>query len=171
MNILPKKICALALGSNLGDSGAVFQKVCLLLQENGFNVQSVAPVIITEPVDCPPGTPDFANSALIGSYAGSPEELLVLTQSIEQQLGRPADHGFHTPRTCDIDIIIFGSKVMQTPRLTLPHPRSQARMFVLEPLNRIAPDWIFPDSGRSVAEVYLSLKNSGYSASQLPSAR
>ena len=158
MNILPKKTCALALGSNLGDSGAVFQKVCLLLLENGFNVQSVAPVIITEPVDCPPGTPDFANSALIGSYAGSPEELLDLTQSIEQQLGRPADHGFHTPRTCDIDIIIFGDLIMKSDRLTIPHPSAQERLFVLEPLNAIAPELLFPDSGLTVSEALARLQ-------------
>ena len=158
MNILPKKTCALALGSNLGDSGAVFQKVCLLLQENGFNVQSVAPVIITEPVDCPPGTPDFANSALIGSYAGSPEELLDLTQSIEQQLGRPANHGFHTPRTCDIDIIIFGDLIMKSDRLTIPHPSAQERLFVLEPLNVIAPELLFPDSGLTVSEALARLQ-------------
>ena len=158
MNILPKKTCALALGSNLGDSGAVFQKVCLLLLENGFNVQSVAPVIITEPVDCPPGTPDFANSALIGSYAGSPEELLDLTQSIEQQLGRPADHGFHTPRTCDIDIIIFGDVIMKSDRLTSPHPSAQERLFVLEPLNAIAPELLFPDSGLTVSEALARLQ-------------
>ena len=158
MNILPKKTCALALGSNLGDSGAVFQNVCLLLQENGFNVQSVAPVIITEPVDCPPGTPDFANSALIGSYAGSAEELLDLTQSIEQKLGRPADHGFHTPRTCDIDIIIFGDLIMKSDRLTIPHPSAQERLFVLEPLNAIAPELLFPDSGLTVSEALARLQ-------------
>ena len=158
MNILPKKICALALGSNLGDSGEVFQKVCHLLQANGFGVQSVAPVIITEPVDCPPGTPDFANSALIGTYAGSPEELLDLTQSIEQQLGRPANHGFHTPRTCDIDIIIFGDLIMKSDRLTIPHPSAQERLFVLEPLSAIAPELRFPDSGLTVSEALASLQ-------------
>ena len=153
MNILPEKICALALGSNLGDSGAVFKQVCCLLQENGFNVQSVAPVIITEPVDCPPGTPDFANSALIGSFTGSAEELLDLTQSIEQKLGRPADHGFHTPRTCDIDIITFGDLIMKSDRLTIPHPSAQERLFVLEPLNEIAPELRFPDTGLTVAQL------------------
>ena len=158
MNILPEKICALALGSNLGDSGEVFKQVCRLLQENGFNVQSVAPVIITEPVDCPPGTPDFANSALIGSYSGSAEKLLDLTQSIEQRLGRPADHGFHTPRTCDIDIIIFGDLIMDSPRLTIPHPAAQKRVFVLEPLASIAPDLRFPDSGLTVREALARLQ-------------
>lgn len=160
MNILPKKICALALGSNLGDSGEVFKQVCQLLQENNFHVQRIAPVIITKPVDCPPGTPDFANSALIGSYSGRAEDLLDLTQSIEQKLGRPADHGFHTPRTCDIDIITFGDLVMKSDRLTIPHPAAQERLFVLEPLNVIAPDLRFPDTGVTVRELLTAQKKS-----------
>ena len=162
---------ALALGSNAAGSQAVFQMACNMLEGKGFCIERLAGTIITKPVDCPPGTPDFFNSALIGTFAGSAEELLDITQSIEQALGRPADHGFHLPRPLDIDIIIFGNIVMQTDRLILPHPRAQERLFVLEPLNEIAPEWIFPDSQRSVAEVYLSLKKSGYSASQLPSER
>ena len=162
---------ALALGSNAPGSGAVFAMAAELLEQQGFCVERIANIIITEPVDCPPGTPAFFNSALIGIFNGTAEELLDITQGIEQKLGRPADHGFHLPRPLDIDIIIFGSKVMNTPRLILPHPRAQERMFVIEPLNEIAPDWVFPDSSLSVAEVYLALKNSGYSASQLPEGR
>lgn len=174
MNILKQNFpvkTALALGSNAPGSLAIFQTACNMLADKGFCIEQLANVIITQPVDCPPGTPDFFNSALTGTFAGSAEELLEITQSIEQSLGRPADHGFHLPRPLDIDIIIFGNKIMKTPRLTLPHPRAQERLFVLEPLNEIAPNWIFPDSQWSVAEVYLSLKKSGYSASQLPSDR
>ena len=174
MNILKQNFpvrTALALGSNAPGSGAVFQMAAELLEQQGFCVERIANIIITKPVDCPPGTPDFFNSALIGTFSGTAEELLEITQGIEQTLGRPADHGFHLPRPLDIDIVLFGSLVMDTPRLTLPHPRAQERMFVLEPLNEIAPDWVFPDSHLRVAELYLSLKNSGYSASQLPDGR
>lgn len=174
MNILKQNFSvpvALALGSNAAGSEAIFRLACQLLQEHGFAVERLAVTIITKPVDCPPGTPDFYNSALIGTFKGSAMELLEITQSIEQTLGRPADHGFHLPRPLDIDIIIFGNKVVDSPRLTLPHPRAQERLFVLEPLNEIAPDWVFPDSCRKVAELYSSLKNSGYSASQFPDGR
>ena len=157
MNIFPVK-CAIALGTNAPGGIAVFQMACNLLQQHGFTVERLAAAIITKPVDCPPGTPDFFNSALIGTFSGSAEELLGITQSIEQTLGRPVDHGFHLPRPLDLDIIIFGDKQMQTPCLTLPHPRAQERMFVLEPLNEIAPDWVFPDSKKSVAEAYFILK-------------
>ena len=164
MNILKQNFpvrTALALGSNAPGSGAVFQMAAELLEQQGFCVERIANIIITKPVDCPPGTPDFYNSALIGTFAGKAEELLEITQGIEQTLGRPADHGFHLPRTLDLDIIIFGSETMQSPRLTLPHPRAQERMFVIEPLHEIAPDWVFPDSKKSVAEVYFSLRARG----------
>ncbi len=174
MNILKQNFptpVALALGSNAAGSKAIFRMACQLLQSHGFAVERMAQIIITKPVDCPEGTPDFYNSALTGTFNGSAMELLEITQSIEQTLGRPVDHGFHLPRSLDIDIIIFGNKVIDSPRLTLPHPRAQERLFVLEPLNEIAPDWVFPDSCRKVAELYLSLKNSGYSASQFPDGR
>lgn len=157
MNISEKNICTLSLGSNLGDSGAIFQKVYQLLSEAGFAIQKTASVILTAPVDCPPGTPDFANTALIGSFDGTPEELLTLTQAIEVKLGRPADHGFHTPRTCDIDIITYNDLVISTPRLTLPHTQAQQRRFVLEPLAEIAPELRFPDSGLTVKEALKKL--------------
>ena len=160
MNILKQNFpgeTALALGSNAPGSEAVFNLACKLLLQHGFTVLKLASTIITKPVDCPPGTPDFYNSALTGTFSGSAEELLEITQGIEQTLGRPIDHGFHLPRPLDLDIIIFGNQLMQTPRLTLPHPRAQERMFVIEPLYEIAPDWIFPDSKKSVAEVYFSL--------------
>ena len=149
MNILYAKKplpVALALGSNSGDAGTIFDRACDLLQQNGFSVEKRAPVIKTAPVDCPEGTPDFSNSALTGYWIGSAEELLKLTQSIEETLGRPADHIYHDVRTCDIDIIIFGDQITDTPELTIPHPRAQERDFVLQPLSQIAPEWIFPDS-------------------------
>ena len=164
MNILKQNFptpVALALGSNAAGSEAIFRMACQLLQTHGFVVERLAATIITCPVDCPPGTPDFYNSALTGTFAGSSMELLEITQSIEQTLGRPVDHGFHLPRPLDIDIIIFGNEVADLPRLTLPHPRAQERLFVLEPLNEIAPDWVFPDSGRTVSELYFSLKKRG----------
>ena len=153
MNTLYKKSpvpVALALGSNIGNAQAIFTQACKLLTDNGFVLDAIAPILITQPVDCPVGTPDFSNTALIGSFDGTAEELLTLTQSIEVALGRPADHGFHTSRTLDLDIILFGNTIMQTARLTLPHPRAQERRFVLEPLAEIAPELIFPDTMQSV---------------------
>lgn len=150
---------ALALGSNIGNGAETFLLACNLLQENGFVIEKRSGNIVTKPVDCPAGTPDFINSALIGRFAGTPQELLQITRSIEVALGRPADHGFHESRTIDLDIIIFGDTILDVVDLQLPHPRAQQRCFVLEPLAQIAPDWIFPDTGQSVAGALRKLKN------------
>ena len=153
MNILYKKSpVAVALGGNIGNAEKIFDQACGLLLQYNFEITARANIIITAPVDCPPGTPDFANSALTGLFSGTPAELLQITQHIEQQLGRPANHGFHESRTLDLDIIIFGDTAMQTPSLTLPHPRAQQRRFVLQPLAEIAPNWRFPDSNLTVKE-------------------
>ena len=153
MNVLYKNLpvkTAIALGSNSIEYESIFREACRLLSIDGVEVEKVAPVIRTVPVDCPAGTPDFFNTALIGTFNGKAEDLLELTQSIEVKMGRPADHGFHDVRTLDLDIIIFGDLIMDSEKLILPHPRAQQRQFVLEPLNSIAPEWIFPDTGKSV---------------------
>ena len=164
MNILNQKkavseAVAIALGSNSSDSQSIFEKAVQLLTAGGLTVEKISGSIITAPVDCPPGTPDFINGALTGWFSGTACELLELTQAVEQQLGRPADHGFHMPRTLDLDIIIFGSQIIRTPRLVIPHPAAQERYFVLAPLSEIAPEWIFPDSGLCVKDALLNLKN------------
>ena len=150
----------LALGSNIGDAETIFQQACELLKKNSFVVEKVSSTIKTSPVDCPPGTPDFANGALQGRYSGSPDELLVLLQKIEQILGRPADHGYHESRTLDLDIILFDDLMIDMPHLTIPHVSAQQRFFVLKPLAEIAPDRCFPDSGLTAAAALQKLKKS-----------
>lgn len=162
MNPLAKKNekipVALALGGNLGDVEDAFRKALELLAAGGVTGLVTAPVFVTAPVGCLPGTPDFRNSAATGFWSGTPEALLDLTQSIEVALGRPAGHGFHTSRTLDLDIILFGDRCIRTARLTVPHPEAARREFVLEPLAEIAPELRFPDSGLTVREALRKLK-------------
>ena len=104
---------------------------------------------------------DFLNQALIIDTPLQPIELLDTTQQIEQELGRsrpkhnPAANTIRTysSRPIDIDILFYDNLIMQTARLTIPHPLIAERRFVLEPLNEIAPDLCHPVSGVSVAEM------------------
>ena len=98
-----------------------------------------------------------------GFWNGSAEELLNLLQETERFFGRPADHRSDMSRTLDCDLIFFGNEIIRTSRLTVPHPRMHNRLFVLEVLVEIAPDFIHPVLNRSVKELFdeLTSANTG----------
>ena len=133
-------LVAIALGGNIGDVRARFQTALLMLAAGGLSHIRKASDYKTTPVDCVPGTPDFWNSALIGEWGGTPQELLMLTQSVERRLGRPAQHSSRESRTIDLDILLFGDQRINTPSLTIPHPRMHQREFVLNPLRELLPE-------------------------------
>ena len=150
----------LMFGGNLGDVRASFEFGLNELEKNGFAIEKKSRVFVTEPVDCVPGTPDFQNMAVSGSWGKTPQELLKLTQRIERESGRPAEHSSREARTLDIDIITFGEMVVKEENLIIPHPRAQVRLFVLEPLFEIAPELCFPDSCQTVSALFSRVKNS-----------
>lgn len=100
----------------------------------------------------------FLNQVLMVSTALLPEEVLDKAQEIEKQLGRTRtpDSGY-TSRTMDIDILFYGNEIINTPRLTIPHPLMEQREFVLRPLAEIMPEFIHPQCGKSVAELLEAL--------------
>lgn len=151
---------ALALGGNLGDVRKTFNIAIAQLEENGLKNVRISSSYQTEPVDCPPDTPDFINGAIIGDWPGTAGSLLKLCRGIEVTAGRQERHGVNLSRTLDLDIILFGDRIICTEDLVVPHPRATTRRFVLEPLFEIAPDWIFPDSGKSVTELFQALQSS-----------
>jgi len=131
---------AIALGSNLGNRAENLKKAALLLASGGVDKLRLSAFVETAPVGCAPGTPEFLNAAAVGGWNGTPEALLELCQRIERELGRPAAHGVNTPRPVDLDIVLFGDLEIDSPRLTIPHPRAAQRDFVKIPLASIAPE-------------------------------
>jgi len=148
---------AIALGGNLGDTEFLFHRALTLLTEAGLGSQRVSSWRRTAPVGCHPGTPDFLNGAVVGEWPGTPEELLSVTQHIEQALGRPAEHDSRASRPLDLDILLFDDLRLSSPTLTIPHPRMRQRRFVLEPLAEIAPDWLLPDCAKTVRQALQEL--------------
>ncbi len=148
---------ALAFGGNVGQVDDNFAMAVAALAPSGLTNIRISGYYRTAPVNCPPGSPDFLNAALTALCPLAPLELLHLCQSIEQTAGRPAEHGFNTPRPLDIDLILYGDLIYRDEELTLPHPRAAIRRFVLEPLAEIAPDWKFPDSNRTVSDLLAAL--------------
>lgn len=143
----------IALGSNLGNRLRHLQDARDLLQriaEPGNLLQ--APVYETEPVACPPDSPDFYNTVVEIGYSGSAHDLLAVTQAIETRLGRVAVPERNAPRVIDVDILYFGDQRIDSGRLDLPHPRLTSRRFVLQPLADIRPDLVLPGDQISIAE-------------------
>lgn len=146
--------CALALGSNLGDRAAHLQRaVDALAAHPRIEVTAVSPWIETEPVGGPPGQGAYLNGALLLETDLAPERLLELLLAIELQEGRDRTQAVRdAPRTLDLDLLLYGARSIDSERLCVPHPRLEERLFVLEPLARIAPELRLPRSGRTVRE-------------------
>lgn len=130
-------IVYLSLGSNLGDRLEYIHRAMEELKDNGLQILKVSTIIETEPFEAPQQE-RFLNAVLKAQTQLSPEELLLLTQSIERKLGR-GKKMFRGPRVIDIDILLFDDLKLITPRLQIPHPRMLERSFVMGPLGQIEP--------------------------------
>lgn len=142
----------LSLGSNLGDRAGNLRSALQRLKQEGVEIAACSPVYETEPQDLV-GQPWFLNIVVLTQADFFPIQLLKIAQRIERELGRElaGSRVPKGPRLIDIDILLFGKTVMQTPLLTLPHPRMGQRRFVLEPLLEIAADAIDPSTGTRFA--------------------
>jgi 2-amino-4-hydroxy-6-hydroxymethyldihydropteridine diphosphokinase len=147
----------IALGSNLGDRRDYLDRAVQLLRaQPGVTVSQVSTYYETEPVDGPAGQGKYLNAAAELQTDLDPEELLRLLLDVEAQLGRVRNKR-NDPRTIDLDLLLYDRLVLQTPELTLPHPRMHERLFVLDPLRQIAPDAMHPILGRSVHDLWAPL--------------
>lgn len=143
---------AIGIGGNLGDVPAQAARARTLLAGEGVAVEAEAPWLATAPVGGPP-QPDFRNSAWIVATTLGPHALLDVLRRAETACGRTREVRWG-PRTLDLDLLLAeDGTVVDSPILTLPHPRLHERAFVLLPLAAIAPEWRYPRLGRSIAEL------------------
>ena len=103
----------------------------------------------------------FLNCAAAFETTLTPQQLLDTTERIERELGRTtkSSGGIYHDRVIDIDILLYGSETVETPRLTIPHPLMHKRDFVLEPLAQIAPHTIHPITGKSIEQLKAGLNS------------
>lgn len=145
--------CLVGFGSNLGDRQDSFQRAIALL-DAAEDVQIIGQsrAVESSAVGGPRGQEKFLNAALRIRATRRPEELLDLLQDVENQLGR-VRHQRWGPRTVDLDLLLYGTRIVRLPRLTVPHPRMAYRRFVVAPAAEIAAEMHHPVLGETIGQL------------------
>jgi 2-amino-4-hydroxy-6-hydroxymethyldihydropteridine diphosphokinase len=150
----------LGLGSNLGDRAGNLRAAVTGLGPE-VTVLELSVVYETPPwgVEDQPG---FLNMALKGETALTPDALRDHVKRVEAEVGRTPTYHWG-PRLIDIDILLFGDSIVDTPNLVIPHPQMHKRPFVLVPLASIAPEAVHPLLGYSMRELLQHVDTTGIS--------
>lgn len=143
---------AVALGSNLGDRAA---HLTWALGELAAVLTDLrpSPFLNTAPHEVPDPQPDYLNAVAVAHTTLAPGALLDRLLQLEVARGRVRP-GVRAARTLDLDLILYGNRVIEEPGLQVPHPRFRERDFVLGPLAALAPRWRDPVSGQTLSALW-----------------
>lgn len=133
----------LSLGCNLGDRAALMRNMAAELSVVLEPPIRLSRLLETEPLGAAGDQPWYFNRLMRGGFRGTPQQLLAACQAVERKLGRSRPEK-HAPRTADVDILLFGTALVNEPDLVIPHRRLAERRFCLEGLVEIAPDLTVP---------------------------
>ena len=155
---MDKGRCYLALGSNLGDKRANLSRAVSLIRERVGRVVCLSRFYETEPWGYASAN-TYLNAVLEVETTLSPLEVLVITQTIERDLGREKKsmNREYFDRPIDIDLLLMDDIVLESDVLTLPHPLMHKRLFVMEPMVEIAPTVMHPVLQKTICEIFNSL--------------
>ena len=143
--------CYIGIGANLGDAQDTVRRTIARLGELPHTrLTAQSSLFSTAPVDA--GGDDYVNAVVRLDTGLQPLELLHALQAIERDFGRERPYR-NAPRTLDLDILVYGSQVIASDALTVPHPRMTQRAFVLIPLLQIDPFITIPGLGPAHAFV------------------
>src|SRR5512137_2942197 len=148
----------LALGGNMGDRQGNLLQALQLIRARAF-IEEVSPCYETKPVGHLE-QPDFLNMTCLATTDLSPQDLLFFLKQIERHMGRQASFR-NAPRPIDVDILLYDDLILESPELTIPHPRMSERAFVLVPLADIAAAVVHPVLKLTIAELLQRVDKSG----------
>lgn len=141
----------IGLGSNLGRPAQQIRRASAELGAlPETRLERASSLYVSAPLG-PPGQPDYVNAVAALCTGLPPLRLLDELQAIECRHGRVRGERWGS-RTLDLDLLLYGERVIDSPRLTVPHPHLAERRFVLQPLHEVAPGLRLPD-GRPVADL------------------
>lgn len=142
----------ISLGSNLGNRSANLQKSIDLIEEKAGKVSLTSSLYETEPWQMASQTKNFVNRVILIETSMGAEYLLDTLLDIERQLGRLRNSAntLYESRIIDLDILFYNEELISTTKINIPHPLLHKRMFVLEPLAELQPNFIHPLFNKSI---------------------
>lgn len=153
-----------SLGSNIGRRKDNINKALELLNECGVKITTTSGFYETEPVSLFPQK-YFFNLCAEGETEAEPSKLLQICKNIEKEIGRKMSRlkapGYYEPRIIDIDILLYGQKIIRKRNLIIPHKKMHLRRFVLEPLNEIDPYINHPVLHKNIKELLIECWDTG----------
>lgn len=157
----------IGVGSNMGNRLDNIQAAIVRINEVA-RVEAVSSIYLTEPVGMS-GCENFLNAALVASSELEPIDMLDELMMVEAEMGRVRYHlSIHpSPRTIDLDILLYGNEVVGTERLVIPHPRLTERAFAMVPLVEMEPALKHPIHKRPLKEMVENLGDGGGSMVRL----
>ena len=142
----------LGLGSNLGDRKEYLSMACNQLRSEAVREFRASSIYKSEPLLKMP-QPKYFNMVVCGLTVLSPQELLKKCQQIEINLGRIRRERWGC-REIDIDILVYGNRIIDNDDLVIPHPEIENRSFILMPMLELSPDWFHPETGIKIKELW-----------------
>ena len=137
--------CLILFGSNMGDKNKIYAQACLLINNRCGRIVAQSSAYESEPWGFE-AKEWFLNRLIVVETELEPEAMMRQLLDIEAELGRVRhpEAGGYTSRTADLDILYYGSRIVLTDNLTIPHPRLHQRRFALLPLCEVAPEFVHP---------------------------
>jgi 2-amino-4-hydroxy-6-hydroxymethyldihydropteridine diphosphokinase len=140
------------MGSNTGDRERNLERAVHKIEIiPGLEVVATSAIYVSEAVDMEGENPSFMNQVVMADFAYTPKALLSELEAVERSMGRTGK-GERLPRPIDLDILLFGDRIVETETLSIPHPELLNRPFAMLPLLHLSPELIHPVTKKPIAD-------------------